>query len=57
MDQIHTETTSTEKTDALEASGNGAASVMRARESAMLILRQGNEVGRRWILSRTAPSA
>jgi hypothetical protein len=55
MDQIHTETTSTEKTDALNAPGNGVAPVVHARESAMLILRQGNEVGRRWILSRTAP--
>jgi hypothetical protein len=55
MDQVRTETNSLTELCAEENAGNGASSAPPQRESAMLILRQGSEAGRRWVLSRTAP--
>ncbi|MBX3000663.1 MAG: FHA domain-containing protein [Caldilineaceae bacterium] len=55
MDQVRTETNSLTELQAEDGAGNGASLVAPQRESAMLILRQGSEAGRRWVLSRTAP--
>lgn len=55
MDQVRTETNSLKELQTVDGVGNGASLVTPQRESAMLILRQGSEAGRRWVLSRTAP--
>jgi hypothetical protein len=53
MDQVRTETNSLTELHTEDGTGNGASLVAPQRESAMLILRQGSEAGRRWVLSRT----